>query len=240
MVLSDMARREWTPAGRSKGTGGQKVYDAVRDRILRLDLAPGQSIDEQALMDSLQVSRTPVREALIRLAGDDLVQLVPNRGAWVVPLQTDETGELIEALELYIRLSNQWAAIRRTDADIIAIEHYKTAWRAAAEARDRSLMTHTNNEFHAAVAQASHNPFLISMYPKLLPGFLRLSYAIYTHENMTSPDYRAYFEKIDDEHGRMLAAIRRGDPSAADAVATQHAEQMRERMRRQPPVQRSD
>ncbi|HWJ19219.1 MAG TPA: GntR family transcriptional regulator, partial [Geobacterales bacterium] len=68
-------------------TGAQRVYEALRYKIIALDVAPGAALEEEQLCRYYKVSRTPVREALIRLASEDLVELQPNRGAKVASLQ---------------------------------------------------------------------------------------------------------------------------------------------------------
>src|SRR5205085_12410577 len=67
--------------GRPKGTGTQRVYAQVREDIISLRLPPGADLDEASLEQRFGVSRTPVREALIRLASEGLIVLLPNRGA---------------------------------------------------------------------------------------------------------------------------------------------------------------
>src|SRR5690349_11437989 len=110
------------PARQPKGRGAHFVYSAMRDKILRLDLRPGVKLDEAALVESLGVSRTPVREAFVRLAAEGLVFLLPNRGAQVAPLDLTETARYFEALDLVQRVVNNWAAVRRTREDLDQIQ----------------------------------------------------------------------------------------------------------------------
>src|SRR3990167_3743588 len=104
--------------GRPKGTGSQRVYDDLRVRILRLELAPGEHLDENALVRAYGVSRTPVREALIRLRSEGLVNLLPNRGARVVSLDVHDIPQMFEAIELCMRVTVRWATARRSEADL--------------------------------------------------------------------------------------------------------------------------
>src|SRR5204862_291127 len=94
--------------GRPKGTGTHAVYAELRRRIMRLDLAPGADVDEQALVREFKLSRTPVREALLRLAHEELVEIIPNRGTRVAALHFHEVGEIFDALEITIRLTSRW------------------------------------------------------------------------------------------------------------------------------------
>ncbi len=202
----------------------------LRRRILRLELPPGADIDENALVRELGISRTPVREALIRLSTDGLVRVQPNRGARVSPLGIDEIPELLEALELCMRITTRWAAVRRSDADLATMQTHCQAWSKAAKAMDFHGMSEANNRFHMAIAEASGNRHLASMYRALLPGFLRLTYTLLSAAPLQGKAFRSYFNRVDQEHRNIVEIIAKGDASAADEVGRQHASLMRERV----------
>lgn len=101
------------------GTGGLRVYSEVRERILNMRLAPGEELSEPDLVREFGVSRTLVREALIRLDSEGLAVLLPNRRARVAPLDLANTRELFEAMEICLRVTARWAAFRRTDRDLL-------------------------------------------------------------------------------------------------------------------------
>ncbi|MEX0628128.1 MAG: GntR family transcriptional regulator, partial [Cucumibacter sp.] len=87
----------------TRGYGAIHIFDRLRDEILSLHLRPGQLIDEASLAARFQVSRSPVREALVRLAAEGLVESFPNKGTIVTPLNVDEFPAFIDALELVQR-----------------------------------------------------------------------------------------------------------------------------------------
>src|SRR5258705_1329447 len=124
------------PIGRPKGTGSQRVYEVIRARILSLDMPPGSAIDENALVAEFGLSRTPVREALIRLETDGFVSLQPNRGASVSPLDIEEIPELLEAMELCLRATSRWSALRRTDSDLADIQRHQDELEEATQRDD--------------------------------------------------------------------------------------------------------
>src|SRR3954469_1498576 len=117
--------------GRPKGTGTHAIYSELRRRILRLDLAPGADLDEQALVREFKLSRTPVREALLRLAHEELVEIIPNRGTRVAALQFHEVGEIFDALEISIRLTSRWAALRKTPRHLEIIRQHSRRFAVA-------------------------------------------------------------------------------------------------------------
>lgn len=215
--------------GRPKGTGSQRIYDVLRQRILHLTLLPGADIDEMVLVEEFKVSRTPVREALIRLATDGLVNILPNRGARVSPLDFTEIPELLEALELCLRVTARWAAVRRTPTDLHAMREHCNEWAQRAKQKDVIGMSEANNRLHMAIAEASHNRHLISMYRGLQPAFLRTSLALLSSAAAQDRHYQRYYKEVDDEHNRLIEVIEAGDVDAADNEAIKHSNLMRER-----------
>lgn len=216
--------------GRPKGTGSQRIYDALRKRILSLQMPPGASIDENSLVNEFGVSRTPVREALIHLATDGLVTLQPNRGASVSPLDIDDIPELLEGLELCLRVSTRWAAVRRTDDDLERIRQHHSEWERATRDENLAAMSEANNAFHMAIAESAGNRHVTNLYKNLLPGFYRLSHSLLSSAKLTSFSYKDYFARVDDEHQRIIAAIASRDADAADELARNHAKLIRERI----------
>ena len=106
-----------TPA-RVRGSGANIVYEAVRKSILDLTLKPGVSLDEVSLAREFDMSRTPIREALVRLAAEGLVTALPNRNTIVTPIDFVRLPVYFEALTLMYRVTARGAAVHRTDADL--------------------------------------------------------------------------------------------------------------------------
>jgi hypothetical protein len=112
------------------------VHVALRDEILHLALKPGAKLDEMGLVRKFGISRTPVREALIRLASEGLVFLLPNRGAQVAPLDLVDIAHFFEALELMQCAVNHWAAAA-APTDLVEIRRQRDAFRRAADTARR-------------------------------------------------------------------------------------------------------
>ena len=218
--------------GRPKSTSSQRIYEVIRQRILRLELLPGANIDEIALVEEFGVSRTPVREALIRLSTDGLVQILPNIGAHVSPLDFTEIPELMEALELCMRATTRWAAVRRSQTDLDAMRAHCAEWLKCSREKDFVGMSEANNRFHLAIAEASRNRHLAGMYKSLQPGFLRTSLTLLSTSMSQERDYQKYNKRVDDEHIHLINLIASGDVEGADGAAIQHATLMRERLAR--------
>ena len=220
-----MGGPEKKPIGRPRGTGTQRVYDRMRDKILRLELAPGADLDEAGLEREFAISRTPVREALIRLASEGLVILMPNRGARVTPLELIDVPQLLEALELHHRAVMRWSARRRTAADLAAMRQSHEAFAEAARAGDPDTMIDANKAFHMAIASACGNRYLAHAFESLQTVSLRLARLSFAGG---VPEYGN--AEIVGDHARMIAAIAAGDAEAAEALAREHMRIFRARV----------
>lgn len=98
---------------RIRGTGWKNVYETLRNEILALTLPPGQLLDEMTLAERFDMSRSPVREALIRLGADELVVTLSNRSTIVAPIEVATFPKYVEALDIAQRMNTRLAAALR-------------------------------------------------------------------------------------------------------------------------------
>ncbi len=218
------------PVKRSKGAGGETAYQTLRERILALEMAPGADLDEAGLVESLGMSRTPVREAIIRLASEGLVTMTPNRGARVASISLDEVRAFFEAFDLCQRAMTRLAAMRRRPADVKRIEVTGKAFEEAARKGDAKAMAKTNFDFHAAIADASGNPWLARFFCDLLNQGMRLSHLALVYDPPSGRNPSQHGRAIVDEHRRMVEAIVAGRADAAERMASAHTELFRDRV----------
>lgn len=213
----------------ARGTGAAFAYDTLRREILSLELEPGQDLDEARLVARLGLSRTPVREALIRLAADELVVLLPNRGAKVATLDLADTPRYIEALDLAQRAVNRFAALRRTTEDMARIEAAREAFEDSVPGGEAMEMTERNRDFHAAVAEAAHNRYLAGHYLRLIDQGMRLLRIPFAYDP-AGDGADAHIAKIVADHRAIAAAIAARDADRADALGHAHAELFQSRL----------
>lgn len=167
---------------RKRGSGVKMVYDLLRDEILDLKLAPGSPIDEVQLAERFKMSRTPIREALVRLAGDGLIETLPNRSTMVSNIDFLNLSTFFDALVLMYRVTTRLAAQNHRPEDLPSIRRFHEDYSAAIEARDTLAMIATNAAFHAAIAEAGRNPYFTGLFRRLLDEgrrILRLYYQSY-------------------------------------------------------------
>lgn len=210
---------------RAKGSGVRLAYETLRDEILTLTLAPGALLDETSLAERFGMSRSPVREALVRLAGEDLVVTLSNRSTVVAPIDVQSFPSYVEALDIAQRMVTRLAAEQRSTADLQAIEDRQRDFVVAAQSFDHLAMSEANKRFHMAIAAAGRNPYLASFYEKLLNQGRRI---LHLHFDFIAAGRGGYL--LTEEHDEMLAAIRDRDADRADRLAHAHTRQFRDNL----------
>jgi DNA-binding GntR family transcriptional regulator len=206
-----------------KGAGWKTVYTVLRAEILALTLPPGELLDETTLAERFNLSRSPIREALIRLAGEDLVVLLPNRSTIVAPIDIRSFPRYVEALDITQRVTTRLAAEHRTPADLKTIANRQQEFEASVKQGDYLAMSEANKNFHMAIADASRNPYLAGFYDRLLTQGRRM---LHMHFEYLKKPAHGYL--LTDEHDDMLIAIRNGDVERADRLAHAHTRQFRD------------
>lgn len=212
-----------TEVKRAKGTGSKHAYETIRDEILSLTLEPGQLLDETTLAERFSMSRSPVREALIRLAGEELVVTLSNRSTIVAPIDVMSFPKYVEALDIAQRMNTRLAAELRTDADLRIIAKRQKEFEAAVKSGKHLDMSEANKQFHMAIATAGRNPYMASFYERLLDQGRRMLHLHFDYLERTHDGYL-----LTDEHAQMLDAIRERNVEKADALAHAHTRQFQQ------------
>lgn len=208
------------PEKRKRGQGVGAVYEALRHEILDLTLTPGSPIDEVKLAERFGISRTPIREAMLKLAGDGLVVTLPNRFTIVAPIDFPNLPQFFDALSLMYRVTTRLAAANRTDLELEAIRELQAGYTGAVQSRDVPAMIEINRNFHAEIALAGKNRYYADLFIRLLDEGRRLLRLYYSSYNDKLP--KIYLQ----EHEVMITAIADQDIEGADRIARAHAEQI--------------
>ncbi|MBB4188473.1 DNA-binding GntR family transcriptional regulator [Sinorhizobium terangae] len=206
------------------------MYKKLRDDILRVLIAPGTSLDEVSLSQRFKLSRSPIREALVRLSGEGLVQILPNRSIIVAPMEFDKMPEFLDALDLMQRVVTRFAALHRSPEDLIKIHEAEKAYEREAgnaiKSGDSIGMIEKNFEFHMAIAGASRNTYFADSYRRLLQEGRRL---LFFHFQYQSLDPNLKLDDLAAPHRAMIDAIEKRDADRAEHEAHLHAVQFRGR-----------
>ncbi|MGV1794783.1 FCD domain-containing protein [Rhizobium lusitanum] len=205
---------------RKRGSGVKVVYDILRDEILDLELPPGSPIDEVQLSERFGMSRTPIREALVRLAGEGLIDTLPNRSTMVSPIDFLNMHSYFDALVLMYRVTTQLAAKYHRPEDLEVVRALQAEFAAAVEAQDALAMISTNAALHLAIAEAGRNPYFTGLFTRLLNEGRRILRLYYQSYNDRLP------RRFVEEHDEIIAAVAARDTELAERLAREHAEQI--------------
>ncbi len=190
------------------------LHDALEDRILTGQLAPGSRLDEASLAEEFGVSRTPVRQAIFQLAATGLLEHFPRRGAFVAAFGPQRLSEMFQVMAEMEALCASNAARRATLEDIVLLEASHIQCAQAADSGDSDRYYYENEAFHELIRTIGGNGFLkeeIDRLQKRLKPYRRLQLRA-----------RGRMNKSLAEHAAIVAAIASGEPADAGAAMRDH------------------
>ena len=192
----------------------RQVADTLRDLIVRGELAAGSRVVERVLCERLNVSRTPMREALKLLEADGLIEISQNRGARVMTLGAEEARHLFEVIAELEGLAAGRAVLTADTEAVAALEDLHAQMLSRYEAREKDSYFDLNSRIHDLVVKLSGNPVLMGSHATLMLRARRGRYvAIF--------DPARWAESV-DEHEALMQAFRTRDPERARTVWCQH------------------
>lgn len=196
-----------------------KAYHEIRGLIVSLELAPGAVIDERELVERLGIGRTPVREALRRLALERLVDVYPRRGMFVTGVDVRQLARLSEVRAVLEPEAARLAAERATGDDRARLDDLL----GELDAGSGELMQ-LDERIHRAVYRAAHND--------LLESTLEQYYALALRIWMLALERTQDLEEAVEAHRDLLEAIRDGDGERAAQAMRDHVENFEQAMHR--------
>lgn len=192
----------------------ERIRLALEREIVTGTRPPGSAIDEKALALQFSASRTPVREALLLLASQGLVQIEPRVGIRVRQASTAELVATLEALGELEAVLARLAARRATEAQRVELQQAQRAAHARAAAADRPGYAEANAMLHEVIYRASGNPVLVAQ-----TRAVRKTLSAYRQRGFDQPGRLAVSDR---EHARVVQAIVQGDDEAAALAMREH------------------
>ena len=197
-----------------KGSLHLRVADVLRDRITFGALAPGLRLNERVLCEELGVSRTPLREALKTLASEGLVELLPNRGARVMPMTLEDTAQTFEVLRALEGLAGELAGARAGADDVARLRGLHERMRECYQRGDRERYFELNQAIHAAILQLSGNAVLAALHGKLNLRMRRARYSANVSQTR--------WDRAMQEHELILEALQAGNGKRLRSLLEEH------------------
>lgn len=184
-----------------------KAYEKIIHKIISLEYNPGQHLEENQLVERLGIGRTPIREALLRLAGENMVESQPNKGFVVRPITLQNTKAVFEGMKI-LELGVASLAVRQ-DATILRsqMEASNEKVKSAVKSMDVFGLVEANHDFHMYFADCSHNEYLVRAVNEVRSEAKRLSYLSYANEIDPERSIQIHYESVIREHDEIITYL---------------------------------
>jgi DNA-binding GntR family transcriptional regulator len=191
----------------------EEAYARLLERIVSLDMPPGSVVNEARLREELKIGRTPIREALQRLARENLVRSIPHRGTFVTDVNITDLARITEVRVVLEGHAARLAAEKLTASDRETLAESVELLRRGPLADQRDLI-HLDQRIHRAIYRSAHNPFLEATLERYFNLSLRLWYLVL--------DRQVGLRQAVDEHIDLLQAVLAGDGELAETIMRKH------------------
>ncbi|WP_237153958.1 GntR family transcriptional regulator [Oryzibacter oryziterrae] len=214
-IWSSNDRRLSPATGLASGhTAAQAVHQRLRDEIVSLKRRPGDVVFEKEIAANAGISRTPVREALLRLADENLVEIVPKSGTIVSRIPVSSLPEIIVARTALERVTVRAAAERARNSDVVGLRAIIERQREAIAAVDHDAFHGHDEELHRAIAA-------VSGYPGLWTMIQQIKVQLDRYRRLTLPQPHR-MERAIAEHETIIDAIGARDGDRAESAIVRH------------------
>ncbi|MCX4414372.1 GntR family transcriptional regulator [[Kitasatospora] papulosa] len=197
----------------------ERVYAHIKEAVLDRRYEGGTLLTEGDLAEAVGVSRTPVREALLRLEVEGLIKLYPKKGALVLAVSAQEISDVVETRLLVEEFAAR-KAVPASEQLIARLEQLLAEQRELAEVGDLAAVSVKDRCFHAEIVKNAGNEILSRLYDQLRDRQLRMGVAVMeAHPGRIAANIT--------EHGELLDAIRAGDAEGAAQVVRRHVSRVK-------------
>ena len=198
----------------------EAIFQKLRLLLVEGKIAPGSKLNERELAESLHVSRTPIREAIRRLAADGLVELITNRGAIALQLSLEDVIHTFDVIANLEGFSGELAANNITNTTLSELEALQYEMMASYARRDLSSYYKLNLRIHHLINQAANNPVLTQLFSQVNARIEALRFR--------SNQDGVKWEKAVEEHQEMLDALKTRDSVRMRKIMIQHVRNKRD------------
>lgn len=222
----------------------EEAYNDLKRLVLTLELPPGQVLDEVALSDQYELSRTPLREVLQRLAGEGYLSLAANRGASVSSMDLATMRNFFQSAPLIYAAIARLATEQATLAQIITLKKIQQRFAKSLDKRATADMSMLNHRFHEQLGLMADSPYLSPSLGRLLIDHTRMSHRFY-RALASTPSLKVPKQKgkkastsnhrvveASAQHDAMIAAIENRQPAVTVELTIAHWELSRSQMDR--------
>jgi len=207
-----------------------RAYDIIQEKIITMALEPGQHVDEKQLVRELEIGRTPVREALLRLASECLVETQPNKGFIVRPLTLQNIKAMFEGLHVLDLGAATLAIHQNTSARLALMQDAQHAFEQAMEENDALSLVWTNHAFHMHFARSCANSYLIRALENVRCEANRLAYLSFGEKTELAGDLLEHYQSVCQEHWQIIEYLEKKDLSGLKKTIETHIHSFQRRV----------
>lgn len=190
------------------------LFTRLRKDILENNLKPNMKLTEQQVCDQYAVSRTPVREAFKQLKLEGLIEIIPNRGAFVVGFSAQDVSDMYELRKAYEMLAVKWAILRMSKEELEELEEAFDFMEFYTQKNDIEKMLNINTSFHQLIYAGSKNRMLIHVLS---------SYQLYLkHSNAKAVPHEGYLSEVLEEHRKIFLAFQNRNVEEGVSAMEEH------------------
>lgn len=199
-----------------------EIYQELKKRIILLDYCPGSVLREKEIMEEFGVSRTPVREALMRLEMAGLVRIIPHVGSFVSDVSFQQLKDVFEVRSFLVRQVGLLAAARINDEELAEIRERVDLMK---EAPDLKSVMRIDSEIHDIVNRSTKNQVLIKIQEELHDQAVRI-WAFSSAEN-------SYWDRVPQEFEEIFSALKKREGKTAADLLEKHTRRFVDHIRAQ-------
>jgi len=209
---------------------GAAAYDKIYRKIISLEYKPGQRLEENQLVNKLGIGRTPIREALLKLSADMMVETQLNKGFVVSPITLQKTKAAFAALKI-LELGVASLAVQQDVTHYLPkMERANQSLKDAMTRMDILLLVEFNSTFHRYFARCSNNEYLIQFLHKVRCETNRLAYLSYGNEIDPCNTLHEHYKSVISEHNDIITYIKKRDEIKLKETICRHIKTFQKRV----------
>lgn len=206
------------------------AYETIIKRIICLEYQPSQHLEENQLVEDLGIGRTPIREALVRLHGEKMVESHPNRGVIVRPITLQNTKAMFESMGIFEFGVADIAITKDCTPFIRKMKDENKEIQKAIESGDLFAMVEANHLFHMNFAKCSQNEFLIQAIHDVRSEAKRLSFLSYNNIIGPEKNLETYYQEVVRDHDKIIVCLESHDKEGLKKLLADHIQTFRDRI----------
>lgn len=220
--------------GNNQSSAGNSLADIAYRHLYRhiisLHYPPGKSLEEKRLMDELKLGRTPIREALLRLAAERLVTAIPGKGFVVRQLTLQATRAVFTALKILELGIAEIAVQKHTDHHLKAMKQANQQVKEAVSKQNILALAEANHEFHMVYATCADNEYLTRALHEVRAEGNRLAYLSYRNQIDPLTTLGHHYDSVIRQHNDIIEALENRNIDRLQQVINEHIQIFRTRI----------